>query len=72
MEKSLGKSEEYKKIKKDYGKLYEELESGLNENQKKILDDLFLLSAGSEAEASLVSFKEGIKTAFLVILESLT
>jgi len=70
--KSVENSEEYKKIKKDYDKLYEEFNSGLNANQKKILDDLFLLSAGMESEASFVSFKEGVKTAFLVLLDILT
>ena len=62
-------SEEYKEVQRKYGELYEKLEEGLNEEQKKILDDLYLLSGGLESEASCTWFKEGFKMGMLIAVE---
>lgn len=63
--------EEYDKIRADYCKQYDELYSGLNKEQKKILDELFLLSGGLEGEMSVAHFKEGFKAGMLIALEVL-
>ena len=62
-------SEEYWAVHKQYEELYEKLEQGLNDQQKKILDDLFIMSGGLESEASCTWFKEGFKMGMLIAVE---
>ncbi len=64
-------SEEYWKVNKKYGELYEKLEEGLNEEQKKLLNDLYVQSAGLEGEAACTHFKEGFKMGLLIAIEAL-
>ena len=64
-------SKEYWEVHKQYDELYEKLLQGLNEEQKKILDDLFVMSGGLESEASCTWFKEGFKMGLLIALEVL-
>ena len=62
-------SKEYLEVKSNYNVLYEKLEKSLNEEQKKILDDLFVISGGLESEASCTWFKEGFKMGMLIAVE---
>ena len=62
-------SEEYWEVHKKYGELYEKLLQGLNEEQQKTLDDLYVLSGGLESEASCTWFKEGFKMGLLIAVE---
>lgn len=62
-------SNEYWEVHKKYDELYEKLLQGLNEEQKKILDDLYVLSGGLESEASCTWFREGFKMGLLIAVE---
>ena len=65
-------SEKYKQIKKEYAKIYDTLENGLNDEQKQLLDELFLQSGGLESELACTHFKEGFKLGMLIALEILS
>ena len=62
-------SKEYWEVHKQYEELYEKLEQSLTDEQKKILDDLFIMSGGLESEASCTWFKEGFKMGLLISVE---
>ena len=62
-------SKEYWEVHKQYEELYEKLEEGLSEEQKKVLDDLFIMSGGLESEAGCTWFKEGFKMGLLIAVE---
>ncbi len=68
---NAGKNERYKKAFKEYDKFHNELESGLNEEQKKLLDELFVASGGMESAYGLFAYKEGFKAALLIAIETL-
>lgn len=63
-------SEEYWKVHKKYEEIYEKLEEGLNDKQKKLLDELFVQGGGLEGEMALSHFKEGFKLGLLVAVEA--
>lgn len=65
-------SKEYWEASSEYNELYEKLEQGLNDEQKKILDDLFVMTGGLESEASCTWFKEGFKMGLLIAIEVLS
>lgn len=62
---------EYRKIQNEYCTIFEKLIEELNKEQKKMLNELFELSSGMEAESALAYFKEGFKLCARLILESL-
>lgn len=62
--------EEYWEVHKEYDKIYEELEKGLNDDQKKILDELFITTGGLEDKLACAHFKEGFKIGLLVAIEA--
>lgn len=66
---NINESEKYWEISKEYGNIYDELAEGLTEKQKKILDNLFIVSGGLEAEAACTHFKEGFKLGLLIAIE---
>lgn len=51
--------------------MYEQLLESLNEKQKKMLDELFVLSGGMESEAGISHFKEGFKFCMRLIFEGI-
>lgn len=63
-------SEEYWNIHKEYGKIYEKLEEGLNEEQKQLLSDLYVEGGGLEGEMACTHFKEGFKMGLLIAVEA--
>ena len=63
-------SEEYWKVHKEVGKQYEALESQLNEEQKRMLEELYLTMGGLECEQGSTHFKEGFKLGLLVAIEA--
>lgn len=67
----IGVSREYRKINEEYEKVYEGLLESLNEEQKKLLDELFYLTGGLESEAGVTHFKEGFKFCMRLIFEGL-
>lgn len=64
-------SKEYNKIYYKYDKVYEQLLESLNDKQKAMLDRLFFLSGGMEAEAALTHFKAGFKFCMRLIFEGI-
>lgn len=68
----MGVSEEYNKIFSEYDKLYEQLLEGLNEEQKKMLDELSMLSGGMEGETGVTRFKAGFKLCMRLVLEGIS
>lgn len=69
--KRIGVSREYKKLNEEYEKVYEGLLESLNEEQKKLLDELYFLSGGLESETEVTHFKEGFKFCLRLIFESM-
>ena len=63
--------EKYFKVKERYCEIHDKLEEGLNEEQKQLLDDLFIQSGGLEGEFACSHFKEGFKLGMLVAFEVL-
>ena len=61
--------EEYDRIDREYSKVYDRLLEGLDDDQKKMLDELYLLSGGMESEAQLTFFKEGFKLCMRLVIE---
>lgn len=53
--------EEYRESKKEYGKAYEALEATLNEEQKKLLSELFDCEGGVEGALEFLSFQDGFR-----------
>lgn len=67
----IGISEEYNKIYCKYDKLYEQLFEGLNDEQKKLLNELSLLSGSMESETGVTHFKEGFKFCMRLVFEGM-
>ena len=65
-------SREYKKVNEEFEKVYEGLLESLNEEQKKLLDELYYLSGGLESEAGITHFKEGFKFCMHLIFEGIS
>lgn len=61
-------SEEYDKVFKEYGEIYEKVLK-LLPNEAKLLDELFIQTGGLENEFGLMCFKKGIKLAFALAIE---
>lgn len=68
----ISESEEYKKIHYEYSKLFEKLMEGLDEGQKKMLDELYILSGGLQSAEGLVRFKEGFKLCMRLVFEGIS
>ena len=64
-EKELGYREteyddkEYRERKNEYDRVYEELDATLNQEQKKMLSELFICEGGVEDALQYLSFKDG-------------
>ena len=67
----IGKSKEFNKIHYKYGKVYEQLFEELNDEQKNMLDELYFLMGGLEAETGLTHFKEGFKFCMRLVFEGI-
>lgn len=65
-------SEEYKDLNCEYEKLYEKLREGLNDEQKKMLGELYGLTGGLEAETGITHFKDGFKFCMRLIFEGIS
>ena len=63
---SIKISKEYCEINKGAYAILERLEKGLTEEQKKLLDDLWLEAGGLEGEMMLSGFTEGFKVGLLI------
>ena len=63
--------EEYDRINSEYSKLFDQLLEGITDEQKKMLDELYLLSGGMESEARLTFFKEGFKFCMRLVFEGI-
>ncbi len=63
-------SEGYLKVHKEYCQIHDKLEEGLNDEQKKILDDLFIATCGLEDKIACTHFIEGFKIGLLVAVET--
>ena len=68
----VDEGEEYDRLNRDYYKVHDKLLEGLNDEQKKMLDELFLLSGGMESEARLALFKEGFRFCMRLIFEGIS
>lgn len=64
-------SKEYWKVHEEFGKIYEKLESQLTDEQKNILNELYLAMGGLESEQCITNFKEGVKIGLLIAIEAL-
>ena len=62
-------SEEYGKICGECDKLYKELQTYLNEEQREVLFNYMLKTGGLEGETACAHFKEGVKLGLLIALE---
>lgn len=66
-EKELGYSEkipddqEYRECKEEYDRVYDALELTLNEEQKKMLSELYVCEGGVEGALEFLSFKDGFR-----------
>ena len=69
IEENIKMSEEYGKICDECDKLYKELQTYLNEEQKKVLFNYMIETGGLEAEAACAHFKEGFKIGLLIAAE---
>ena len=65
------KDEEYRKCRKEYDEAHDKLEETLNEEQKKLLDNLFWGHAGLMAILEYLSYKEGFRVALQLAFEML-
>ncbi|MDE6505022.1 MAG: hypothetical protein K2L42_04045 [Clostridia bacterium] len=68
---TINYSDEYYAVQKQYDECYEKLEAVLNDEQKRILDDLFLLSGGLQSEAESAYYEEGFKFAVKLLIDGL-
>ena len=64
-------NEEYCKCREEYDKAYETLEQTLDENQKKLLDEIFFCGAGVTGVLEYLSYKEGFRVALQLAFEML-
>lgn len=67
---SIPQSEEYLKREREYDSIHTKIEDTLNEEQKQLLDDLWLAGVGLKSEANLTYFKEGVKFGLLLAMEA--
>lgn len=63
---------DYRKLQNEYCKVFERLIEELNKEQEKMLNELYELSSGMEAEAALAYFKEGFKLCMRLIFEGIS
>ena len=68
----IGTSKEYKKILDEYFVVSDKLLELLNDEQKKMLNNLYDLSGGLESEAGITHFKEGFKFCMRLIFEGIS
>jgi len=52
---------EYLEGRQEYNKAYETLDNTLNEEQKKMLSELYVYGGGAESALNFLSFKEGCR-----------
>lgn len=52
---------EYQERKEEYDKAYEALEETLNDEQKKMLSELYVCEGGVEGALEFLSFKDGFR-----------
>ncbi len=71
MPENLDAGKEYHKIANEAFEYYEKLEKILNEEQKKWLDEIYLLSGGTESEWGFANFRIGFKLGMQLVLEGL-
>lgn len=64
-------SEEYRKRHAEYCEIYEKILEGATEQQKKLLDELYIQSGGVESESGETHFIEGFKLGFRLAVECL-
>ena len=53
--------QEYRECKEEYDKVYDALEVTLNEEQKKMLSELYVCEGGVEGALEYLSFKDGFR-----------
>ena len=70
MYESIPRSEEYLKREREYDSIHTKIEDTLNEEQKQLLDDLWLAGVVLTSEANLTYFKEGVKFGLLLAMEA--
>ncbi len=63
-------SARYRKITKEYDVAHNKLEATLNDEQKQMLDDLWMLSAGLESETAYLRFADGLKFGLQLAVEA--
>ena len=63
--------EEYLKCRAEYDEAYEALKGTLDENQKKLLDEVFFCSASVTKVLEYLSYKEGFRAALQLAFEML-
>ena len=63
--------EEYWKKHAEYCEIYEKILEGSTEQQKKLLDELYMQGAGLESEMGETHFIEGFKLGFRFAVECL-
>lgn len=55
-----------------YDEVYEQLLKSLNDEQKKLLDELYFLTGGLESETGINHFKEGFKFCMRLVFEGIS
>lgn len=66
---SIPTDEEYQEARKEYNNAYETLEETLNEEQKKMLSELFLCEGGVQGSLEFLSFKDGFSAGIKLGIE---
>ena len=65
----IKKSKEYDKVNDKYGEVYEQLFESLNDEQKKLFDELYFLTGGLESETAKTHFKAGFRFCMRLIFD---
>lgn len=68
----IKRNEEYDKVNYKYDEVYEQLLKSLNDEQKKLLDELYFLTGGLESETGITHFKEGFKFCMRLVFEGIS
>jgi len=71
LSEGLDAGKEYRRIADEAFEYYEKLGKVLNEEQQKWLDEIYLLSGGTESEWGYANFRLGLKFGIQLVLNGL-
>ncbi len=67
--RSISNDKEYQEVKNNYDKAYQTLENTLNEEQKKMLSDLFVCGGEVQGVMEYLQFKKGFSAGIQLGME---